>query len=103
MRSIRTAGAMFFLKHFADMLSKGIADKPRTGVESAKKLEELLPLVKKERIERGFITFSINEPISEEQSLSLQDMLGYNICGYGHYSFSSNANITTWQCSDSCD
>lgn len=53
--------------------------------------------------DRGWIKFSIPMLITSEEASTLQADLGYHPAGYGKYCFNASENMTTWQCSSSCD
>jgi len=49
------------------------------------------------------IYFTHNGTITEDKAVELQMEYGKHPAGYGFYGFKVENNVTTWNCSRSCD
>ena len=58
---------------------------------------------KKEYRFPGSIYFRYAGNITDEDAIELQKGEGYHPSGYGFYGFKCENDITTWNCSNSCD
>lgn len=49
------------------------------------------------------IQFEVNKELTKEEAMDYQESEGYQVAGYGFYSYQVKDGKTTWLCSSSCD